>query len=265
VVSLRRRVRYVRALVNPALSPSQTFVAPAPRPARRLPSLSAFFPVRNEEDNVVPAAEALLRVLPTVAVRSELIIVDDGSVDRTGERADELARQYPGVRVIHHPVGRGSGAALRTGLAAARAEFVFFTDGDRQFDAADLGSLVPHVRDADAVVGYRRLRSDPFPRRLCGIAWNVVVRLLFGLRVRDVNCAFKLFRRAAVGDLRLASEGAAISAELMLELRRAGRHVVEVPVAHYARRAGIPSGGDLRVIGRAFVELGALLRRPASA
>lgn len=248
--------------MNPAPSSSPApDASPLRLPARRLPSLTAFIPVRNEEDDVVPAAEALLRTLPTVAERSELVIVDDGSTDRTGELADAFARRHPTVRVIHHPVGRGYGAALRTGLAAARAEYVFFTDGDRQFDPADLAALVRHARNADAVVGYRRVRQDPVRRRVSGSAWNALVRVVLGLRVRDVNCAFKLLRRSTVADFAPASDGAAISAELMLHLHRTGRRVVEVPVAHRPRHAGRPSGGRPRVVARAFVELAALFFR----
>jgi glycosyltransferase involved in cell wall biosynthesis len=225
----------------------------------RLSSLTAFFPVRDEEDNVVPMADALLRVLPIVAQRAELIIVDDGSVDRTGQLAEEVARRHALVRVIHHAAGRGYGAALRTRLAAARGEYIFLTDGDRQFDSAQLTELVPRIADADAVVGYRRLRSDPLGRRLNGSAWNVLVRALFGVQIRDVNCAFKLLRRQAISEIPLASEGATLSAELLVGLRRRRRRIIEVPVDHFPRRAGTSSGANVDVILRAFAELLVLL------
>ena len=229
--------------------------------ARRLPSLSAFFPARDEEGNVVPMAEAILRVLPTVAERWELIIVDDGSRDRTGALADQLARAHDGVRVVHHPSGLGYGAAIRSGLRAARHEYVFFTDGDRQFDPAEIGALIAELDRADVVVGYRHARSDPLGRRVNAAAWNLLVRALFRLPVRDVNCAFKLFRRAALEGIEPESDGAMVSAELLARTCRRGHRVVEVPVAHFPRRAGAPSGARARVIARAFVELVRLYRR----
>jgi glycosyltransferase involved in cell wall biosynthesis len=227
----------------------------------RLPSLSAFFPARNEEANVLPMAEALLRVLPVVAARWELIIVDDGSRDATGRLADALAREHPAVRVIHHATSRGYGGAIRAGLAAARYDYVFFTDGDRQFDPAQITALVAELGRADVVVGWRHARSDPFARRLNAAGWNLIVRALFRLPVRDVNCAFKLFRRSALAGIEPEADGAMVSAELMARLVRAGRRIVEVPVDHFPRRHGVPSGADPRVVARAFVELFHLYRR----
>ena len=226
-----------------------------------LSSLSAFFPARDEEANLLPMAQAMLRVLPAVAERWELIIVDDGSRDATGALADELARAHPEVRVIHHPVGRGYGAAIRSGLRAARHDYVFFTDGDRQFDPAEITALIARVDGADVVVGYRHARSDPLGRRLNSAAWNLLVRALFRLPVRDVNCAFKLFRRAALDGIEPEADGAMVSTELLARICRRCLRVVEVPVGHFPRRAGAPSGARPRVVARAFVELVRLHRR----
>jgi glycosyltransferase involved in cell wall biosynthesis len=221
----------------------------------RLPSLSAFFPARDEEANVVPMVEALLRVLPAVAARWELIIVDDGSRDATGRLADALASEEAAVRVVHHATSRGYGGAIRAGLAAARYEYVFFTDGDRQFDPAQITTLIAALGRADVVVGYRHARSDPLVRRLNGAGWNLLVRALLRLPVRDVNCAFKLFRRSALAGIAPEADGAMVSAELLARLARAGRRIVEVPVDHYPRHYGVPSGANPRVVARAFVEL----------
>src|SRR5881409_277729 len=163
--------------------------APLAAPAVRLPSLSAFFPAHNEEENLVPMAAALLSVLPAVADEWELVVVDDGSEDATGRLADELAARHPRVRVVHHRTNRGYGAAVRSGLAAARYDYVFFTDGDHQFDVRQIVRLIPALDRADAVVGYRAHRSDPALRRLNAAGWNLLVRRLLGLSVRDVNCA----------------------------------------------------------------------------
>lgn len=229
--------------------------------APALTSLTAFFPAHDEEDNVVPMAEAMLRVLPEVAAAWELVIVDDGSRDRTAERANELARLWPGVRVVHHETNRGYGAAIRSGLAAARHEWVFYTDGDRQFEPRQITRLVAELPRADVVVGYRARRADNVVRRLNTFAWNTLIRLLFGVRVRDVDCAFKLLPRSALEGLALEAEGAMISTELLAHLVRRGQRIVEVPIDHFPRVSGTPSGGDPRVIVRAFRELARLYPR----
>ncbi|HZP43962.1 MAG TPA: glycosyltransferase family 2 protein [Candidatus Binatia bacterium] len=226
-----------------------------------LAGLSAVIPVHDEEANLLPMGEAVLAVLPRVATRWELVVVDDGSRDATPAVAEALAARCRAVRVVRHPVRRGYGAALRSGLAAARHDVVFLTDGDRQFDPAELARLVPALADADAVIGYRRARADPRGRRLAGSAWTRLVGLLLGVRVRDVNCAFKLIRRSALEGVTLEAAGAAVSAELLVGLARRGRRIVEVPVAHFPRPAGRPSGGDLRVAARAALELLRLVRR----
>jgi len=232
-----------------------------PMPPERLRSLSAFFPVRDEEDNVVPMAEAVLAVLPEVAAAWELVIVDDGSRDATGARADELARTHPGVRVVRHAVNRGYGGAIRSGLAAARHEWIFYTDGDRQFDPRQITRLIAELPRADVVVGWRARRADHVVRQLNTFAWNLLIRVLFGLRVRDVDCAFKLLPRSALDGITLEAEGAMISTELLAHLRQRGQRIVEVPVDHFPRRSGTPSGGDPRVIVRAFGELRRLYPR----
>jgi glycosyltransferase involved in cell wall biosynthesis len=240
-------------------------VALAVEEAPRLSSLSAFFPVRDEEGNVLPMAAAMLRMLPRVAERWELIIVDDGSRDATGALADRLADTHPGVRVVHHPLGGGYGAAIRSGLRSARYEYVFYTDGDRQFDPAQISALIAELHRAEVVVGYRHARSDPFGRRLNATAWNALVRALFRLPVRDVNCAFKLFHRAALEGIEPEADGAMVSTELLARICRRGHRIVEVPVDHFPRRAGAPSGGNPRVVARAFTELFRLRRRLRSA
>ncbi len=231
-----------------------------PRPADDpalvpLPSLSACFPVHDEEANVEPMTEAVLRVLPSVAVRWELIIVDDGSRDGTAAIVDRLARERDGVRVVRHDRNRGYGAAVRSGLAACRHDYVFLTDGDRQFDPADLAALLPSLEGADVVIGYRRTRADSLPRRLNTAGWNLLVRALLGVRVRDVNCAFKLLRRDAVAGLPLRADGALLPAELLARVVRRGCRIVEVPVAHHPRVAGTPSGARPGVVLGAFGEL----------
>ena len=225
-------------------------------PAERLRSLSAFFPVHDEEDNVVPMAEAVLAVLPDVADAWELVIVDDGSRDATGARADALAAARPGVRVVHHPTNRGYGAAIRSGLAAARHGWVFYTDGDRQFDPRQITRLIAELPHADVVVGWRARRADHALRRLNTFAWNTLIGVLFGLRVRDIDCAFKLLSRHALDEVGpLTASGAVISTELLVGVRRRGLAITEIGVHHYPRQAGAPTGASIKVILRALREL----------
>ncbi len=206
-----------------------------------------------------------LATLPALAERFEIIAVDDGSRDRTPQIADRLAAANPDVvRAVHHPTNLGYGAALRSGFRAARFELVAFTDGDRQFGVADLGRLTARLAgpDApDAVVGFRIRRADPAIRTLYARIYKLANRILFGLRVRDVDCACKLFRRAALADVRVESGGAFFSAELLIKLRAAGRTVVEVGVDHYPRTAGSQTGAKPSVVWRAVVDFWSLRLR----
>ncbi|HEY7937196.1 MAG TPA: glycosyltransferase family 2 protein [Candidatus Limnocylindrales bacterium] len=229
--------------------------APDSTPEARLPELSYFFPAHNEEGNVEALVADALAALPMLAERFEIIIVNDGSSDRTGALADGLATAYPGiVQVVHHPTNLGYGAALRSGFRVAKFDWVGFTDGDRQFAVADLGRLTARIAEpdqADVVVGFRIRRADPPIRTLYARSYRLANRIFFGLRVSDVDCACKLFRRESLRGLRVESGGAFFSAELLIKLRAAGRSVVEVGVPHYARTVGSPTGARPAVIFRA--------------
>lgn len=227
----------------------------------RVDELSYFFPAHNEAENIEPLVAEALDVLPGLARRFEIIAVDDGSRDGTAGIADRLAREHPGVvLVVHHQVNLGYGAALRSGFGASQYGLVAFTDGDRQFRLTDLGPLLARIEQPispadpalpDAVVGYRLKRADPAVRLAYARVYRLCLRLLFGLRVRDVDCACKLFRRPALDGVRLESGGAFLSAELLIKLRARGRVIVEVGVPHYSRTAGSASGANPRVVLRA--------------
>jgi glycosyltransferase involved in cell wall biosynthesis len=235
------------------------------QPPGRVSTLSYFFPAHNEEANLRPLVEEAVGALPVLATTWEVVIVDDGSRDATPTIADELAAADPGhIRVVHHPTNLGYGAALRSGLGAARYDLVAFTDGDRQFRVADLGRLLDRLAQADhpdAVVGYRIRRADPPLRTVYARAYRLANRLFFGLRVRDVDCACKLFRRRALDGLRVESGGAFFSAELLIKLRESGRTVVEVGIPHYARTAGSPTGAKPSVVWRAVRDFWSLRLR----
>ena len=222
---------------------------------QRVARLSYFFPAHNEEANLAGLVEEALAMLPELADTFEIIAVDDGSRDRTASIAEALAGQHPDVvRLVRHPVNLGYGAALRSGFAASRYEFVAFTDGDRQFKVADIGRLTERLSAPDApdvVVGFRIKRADPMIRTLYARAYRLANRIFFGLQVTDVDCACKVFRRESLEGLRVESGGAFFSAELLIKLRAAGRSVAEIGVPHYPRTAGSATGAKPSVVFRA--------------
>jgi len=240
-------------------------------PSARVPELSYFFPAHNEEANLPGLVAEALATLPTLADRFEIVIVDDGSRDATPRLADELAAAHPEVTVVHHPTNLGYGAALRSGFAAARYEVLAFTDGDRQFRVADLGRLlaaldVPAAAGTaatapDAVAGFRIHRADPLVRTVYARLYRLANRIFFGLRVRDVDCACKVFRRAGLEGIAVESGGAFFSAELLIKLQAAGHRLGEVGVPHYPRVAGSATGAKPSVVLRAVRDFWSLRLR----
>jgi glycosyltransferase involved in cell wall biosynthesis len=222
--------------------------------------ISAVLPAYNEVAviaDIVRRTHAALRALDVGDY--EVIVVDDGSRDGTGDVVRALAEELPNTVLVTHERNRGYGAALKSGFAAASREAIFLMDSDGQFDPADLRRLLPHYHPRALVAGIRARRSDPWIRRANHAAFFAVVRLLLGTSLRDVNCAFKLFPRSlTVG---LAAEGAMISTELALRARDLGFAVVQVPVPHYPRTTGTPTGANWRVVARAFAELWRLRRQ----
>jgi len=218
-------------------------------------SISVFFPCYNEQDNVGRVVAEALAFLPTVSDDFEIIIVNDGSGDQTGAIASGLAAEDARIRVVHHVSNRGYGAALRSGFAAASKELVFYTDGDGQFDIIEMKSLLPLIEQYDIVSGYRINRKDSVIRRISAFCWCALVKKLLRFRCRDVDCAFKLYRREIFDHIELKSTGALIDAEVLARADRAGYTLTEVPVGHRPRIAGRQTGGNLKVILRAFGEL----------
>jgi glycosyltransferase involved in cell wall biosynthesis len=246
--------------------------APSVTDPARLSGVSVFLPCHNEEGNIERVTAALEAELPRIADQYEIIVVDDGSRDRTGATADALAAANPRLKVIHHQVNRGYGAAVISGIRACTQPWVVLCDGDGQFDAADIGRLAARVPECDAVVGYRVNRADPAMRRINGQAWTILMRLLLDIRIRDIDCGLKLLRRDLLEGIDLQARGAMISAELMANLAGRGARICEVDVHHLPRTSGEQSGASLKVIVRAFRELlllygrlRRLRRNPASA
>jgi len=218
-------------------------------------AISFVLPAYNEEGNIERAIESVVDVARRYCSAFEVIVVDDGSADRTAELVTEAATRYPEVQLARHARNRGYGEALRTGFLRARLDFVFFTDADNQFDMEELALLLPWADRVDVVAGYRRNRQDTAMRRLNAWAWNRLVRVLFYVPVRDIDCAFKLFRRDAVVELDIESVGAMVNTEVMVKLGRTGKTVVEVGVTHLPRTAGTARGAKLSVIAKALTEV----------
>ena len=245
----------------PSTAPRAPGRTPEPGPRPALTSVSIVLPCFDEAPNVVAAVAEAQRAAERFARHHEVVVVDDGSSDATRTIAEEIAARDERVRVVAHERNLGYGAAVRSGIAASRCDWVLLTDGDLQFDLAELGLFVAPAAEHDLVAGFRIDRADPAPRRLAADAWNRLVRLSFGVGVRDVDCAFKLMRGPAVRALPLESEGAMVSTELLVRASMAGWRLAEVGVHHRSRRAGAATGGDPRVILRAFRERHALQRR----
>lgn len=221
-------------------------------------SLSFVLPAFDEAENIEEAVTRCVAVAERLGLRFEVIVVDDGSRDATRTLADAMASRDRRVRTVHHPRNRGYGAALRSGLLAARMERVFFTDADLQFDVDELGGLLEHAEHYEIVAGYRSPRRDPVGRRLLGWGWSRLVGLLFAVEVRDVDCAFKVFDRHVFDRIAIQSIGALVNTEILVRARAEGFRIHEVPVSHLPRAAGVQSGANPRVVFKALRELATL-------
>jgi glycosyltransferase involved in cell wall biosynthesis len=203
------------------------------------PSITAFFPALNDEATIARMVMDALAILPTLADRYEVVVVDDGSTDGTARVLDELVRREAAVRVVRHPENRGYGAALASGFRHARHDLVFYTDGDGQYDVGELARLVPLMRDGVAVVnGYKLARADARHRVVLGEIYRRLARWMFRLPIRDVDCDFRLLRREAIERIDLTSASGVVCTEMIYKLRRAGCRFAEVAVHHYPRRHG---------------------------
>ena len=225
-----------------------------------LGGLSLFFPAYNEEGNLKNTVEKAIPILKNIASEYELLIVDDGSKDKTGEIADKLAEEYSFIQVIHHHPNRGYGEALKSGFYNSKYQWIVFIDSDGQFDFSEVTKLIEKSGEADIVAGYRINRQDSWMRKLFGFGWTLLARLLLGIKVRDVDCAFKLTKKKVIDTIpKLQStRGGMISPELLGKARKAGFKIVEVGVHHYPRKEGKQTGANLKVIFKSFVDLGKL-------
>jgi glycosyltransferase involved in cell wall biosynthesis len=221
-----------------------------------MPGLSVFFPAYNDSGTIASMVIRAVRAAATLTPDYEVIVVDDGSSDATPEIVDELARTYPAVRVVHHATNRGYGGALQTGFRSATKELIFYTDGDAQYDPAELTALWDKMGpDADLVNGYKISRSDPFHRIVIGRVYHHIVSIMFGLKVRDVDCDFRLMRRAIFERIDLEKTSGVICLEMMKKIQDAGFRIVEVPVHHYHRAFGKSQFFNFRRIAKTGIDV----------
>lgn len=225
----------------------------------RLSELSLFMPAYNEELNVSASIEECLQALPAFAERFEIIVVDDGSTDRTPEITREWTQRDERIRLVQHDHNRGFGAACKSGIVASRYQYIFYTDIDGQFRIRDLGRLIPLITNADIVSAYRLNRHDPPFRLFYAFCYNTLLKIMFGLPFRDVDASFKLYRRGVFDRFQIESETGFSDAETLCKARIFGMRVRQVGVPHYARRAGMVSfQSSHRGLLRGLVRFGAI-------
>jgi glycosyltransferase involved in cell wall biosynthesis len=223
---------------------------------RAAAGLSVFFPAYNDSGTIASLVITAVRTAERLTPDYEVIVVNDGSTDRTAEILDELARLYPQVKIVHHATNRGYGGSLRTGFETASRDLVFYTDGDAQYDPAEMEALWRRLDDrVDLVNGYKISRSDPLHRIIIGRVYHHTVKLLFGLKVRDVDCDFRLLRRAIFQTVRLEKNSGVICLEMMKKIQDAGFRIAEVPVHHYHRACGKSQFFNFRRLYRTAIDV----------
>jgi glycosyltransferase involved in cell wall biosynthesis len=226
---------------------------------RQIDKLSVFLPAYNEEANLERTVKNVIENLQKNISIWEIVIVDDGSKDKTGAIADRLAKANKKISVIHHSPNRGYGAAFKSGLYGCKYPWISFIDSDGQFDFKEISRFIAtqEKTKADLVIGYYLGRKVPFTRKLNSKVWQLIVFLLFGLNVRDIDCGFKLISKKVVDTIpKLESErGAFISSEFLIKAKKAGFKIVEIGVAHYPRKFGVATGAKLNVIVQSFIDL----------
>lgn len=228
----------------------------------KLSSLSIFFPAFNEEKNIAATIKKALVIAPTIASKFEILVIDDGSKDKTAEVVGNIAKKEKTVKLIKHPKNLGYGAALKTGFYNSSFDYIAYMDSDGQYDFSDIVKMIEKIQDADVVAGFRVKRADSFNRIVYAKLWNLLLKALFGISVRDIDCGFKLIKRQVLGAIpHLKSNGATISAELLTKAKKKGFKIDQVGLVHKPRVFGVNTHGDPLHIFRAFYDLVTLLSK----
>src|SRR3989338_10932587 len=217
--------------------------------------LSIVLPAHNEADNLPSLIKEVTEYMQGLGWDYEIIIVNDGSTDKTKEVSERLQGDDNRIKLVNHPKNRGYGGALRSGFATATKEWVFFMDSDRQFSIKEITKLALFMNDADMIIGYRQNRQDHLIRKINAGIFNLAVNILFGLWIRDIDCAFKLIKKEVVDKADLESNGALINTELLVRAKKLGYRIKQLPVSHYPRLSGTQSGASIKVILRAIKEI----------
>lgn len=222
--------------------------------------LSVFFPAYNEEANIKKTIIDARSVLQEIADKWEIIIIDDGSKDKTGKISDDLSKGDRNIKVIHHKPNRGYGGALKSGFYSSKYAWIATVDSDGQFDFSEITKLLEKNKEADVVIGYRIDRKDPVLRKIFGWGWTFLANLLLGINVKDVDCAFKLVDRKVINTIpKLEStRGGMISPELLAKAKKCGFKIAQVGVHHFSREEGSQTGANFKVIFKSFMDLGRL-------
>lgn len=229
--------------------------------SKRREGISVIFPAYNEEANLEAVIKRTAAVMSGVTDDWEIIVVDDGSTDGTAEIIDSFRALGERFTAIHHPMNRGYGAALKSGIINAKKDLIFFCDSDLQFDIREIDKLLDWIDAYDIVIGYRAKRQDPYYRRLNAFGWKMLMRFVLGLKIRDIDCAFKIFRRKVFDRISIEAVGAMVNADILAKALKLKFTLKEVPVTHYPRLKGKQTGAKLKVILKAFGELITLSRK----
>lgn len=237
------------------MAQSASQAGPIVKPPLKPLSFTIFYPCYNEEANVERVTRAAVAAGRKVCDDLEVLIVNDGSKDKTAEIADRLAAEIPEVRAVHNKPNRGYGGALQRGFREATKNWIFYTDGDGQFDFEEIPKILPLLETHDIVSCYRIDRKDPAMRKLNAFAWSTLVNLLFRIGLRDIDCAFKIYPRTFIERIEMHSTGALIDTEMLAKARNLKLKIAQMGVHHYPRTAGQQTGANLKVILRAFREL----------
>ncbi|MDQ3239599.1 MAG: glycosyltransferase family 2 protein [bacterium] len=223
---------------------------------QKLPELSVFFPAYNEQANIENTVLSAVAVCEKLTNKYEIIIVNDGSADNTLIIANKLAFNNSNISVISHNPNIGYGGALKSGIYKAKYDYIAFTDSDGQFDFSQLSSFIPYLNDYPVVIGYRKHRVEGVLRKLNAKGLKFAALILFHLKFKDIDCAFKVFKKSVIDTIpRLSSDGALISTEFLYKVKKANIKIKEIPVNHYPRAGGKPTGANFKVLKKAFIEL----------